>query len=200
MKKIRLLILLGSILLLIFSSYSLSSAYSNVATLTYDGKSKSFSYSNTTNQIVFSDFTDMMPGDNKEETATITAKNISQKSNLFMNIKNKNILDTIDLKVYSNKELIFDSSKQDSADILIHTFTKDETIEISFVVSISTEVGNEVDEAELDFDVDFMIEEEGKEKIPATYDNGHIKLNILLLFISIAGIVISSKLKEKKIK
>ena len=199
MKRLKIIFIILFIPLLVLSSYNLSAAYSTNKILYYDGKNKEFKYYNTSNHVLFDNFKELMPGDKKEDSITISAKNISKDSRLYMEIKNNEILDYVNIKVYSNDMAVFDSAKESEKRILLYTFNKDDDITLKFVIQIDKEVGNEIDEAKFDFDLNFIMEDSEGVIIPATFDNSHIFLNIGAFIVSLLMISILILKKEKEI-
>ena len=199
MKRLKIIFIILFIPLLVLSSYNLSAAYSTNKILYYDGKNKEFKYYNTSNHVLFDNFKELMPGDKKEDSITISAKNISKDSRLYMEIKNNEILDYVNIKVYSNDMAVFDSAKESEKRILLYTFNKDDDSTLKFVIQIDKEVGNEIDEAKFDFDLNFIMEDSEGVIIPATFDNSHIFLNIGAFIVSLLMISILILKKEKEI-
>lgn len=199
MKKIKLLFIILFSFILIYSSINLTLAYANSKTLIYDGKTNSFVYNNSKQADFFDDFKEVMPGDVISQEVKIKAININEPVSMYINMNTSefNIYDYANIKIYGNDKLLFDSNNQSDDLIAVNKFKNNEEYNLKMVMSIPKEVGNEVEELSTNLKIDFVIEDNGKTyKVPKTFDDSNIYINIILLIVSIIMIIILVSKKE----
>ncbi|MBO5106245.1 MAG: hypothetical protein J6C29_05045, partial [Clostridia bacterium] len=201
MKRIKLIILLLSCIIFIYSGVQLSLSFGKEPGVIYDGKEKSFTFINTQETDLFKEFKDVIPGDVLTQEIKLYCQNISSTTNLFLKASiddSVDLPDDITLTVYSGENIISHGSANTVNGIddyvLLGTFSKDGTTELSVVLTVPTSIGNEISYVEKNIDWQFAVQvlEEDKKPIdsPSTGDNSNIELWIALLFIS-GGTVIT---------
>ncbi len=184
------LIILLSLILIIFCGVKINRAYNEGPTIIYDGQKKEITYHNINDKEIFTDLTELMPGDVRQRVVTLKAENIKNKTKLFLKMNHdidENVLKYI--KVYAdNKEL-----KNHEEFIEIGDFTDDNEIQLKIVVDIPKEVGNEIES--LNYSVEWNIlvqEEDGKlVNVPNTFDDNNIVLYVFIMIIAMIILVYS---------
>ena len=208
MKRIKLIILLLSCIIFIYSGVQLSLSFGKEPGVIYDGKEKSFTFINTQETDLFKEFKDVIPGDVLTQEIKLYCQNISSTTNLFLKASiddSVDLPDDITLTVYSGENIISHGSANTVNGIddyvLLGTFSKDGTTELSVVLTVPTSIGNEISYVEKNIDWQFAVQvlEEDKKPIdsPSTGDNSNIELWIALLFIS-GGTVITLTVVDRK--
>ena len=210
MKKLPYLIVsIIAAIALIFSSSNLSRALGG-ETLTYNGASRTFTYSGVEQHDCFDEFKDLIPGDSRRQSITVGATQLQHPATMFLRLDNftthTEIYQYINLVVIKNSEVIFDSaSDSDQSLIELHHFTSDEYFDLTVSITVPVEVGNEISDLTRDLQWTFLIEEEtptepsdesdgGKEDLvplPRTYDNSQIYLNICIFTVSLVVLILA---------
>ena len=75
MKKIKISIILLSIIIFIFSIIKISEAHTTILTLCFDGNKKEISFINDSNGDLFNNLKDIMPGDIREQEILLKLEN-----------------------------------------------------------------------------------------------------------------------------
>lgn len=184
-------------------------AFTQEPCLIYDGRQKEFSFVNVKDGDLFQNFKKVMPGDTISQTVVIKGENIETKADLYLlsetegNIKTS---DDIDIMIFKDSELLFNSSlnnsENPSKNTLLHTFSGDEDIELLVVLKVPVTVGNEVAGKMESVKWTFAVQEAGDMYLPEnpkTGDSNEIILYVLIAIISLVGISFTSKkIKETK--
>lgn len=212
MKKLLTIITFLTILIIIFWGTKLIQAQSTTPTICYDGNYKEISFINDNGTDLFKNLKEIMPGDVKEQTILFKAKNIKKETKVFLVINgdvNKEFKKYISIKVFKdNKEL-----KNNGEYIELGTFSKDEEFNLSVIVEVSNETGNEINDIELNIDWKIFIQETDRNintnngnndgiqdiiEVPVTKDNSNINVYIIVFILSGITTVILIVLLSKK--
>lgn len=210
MKKIKIAIILFSIILISFSFIKITQGYSDLPTIYFDGNSKKISFLNADNGDLFSNLKELMPGDKKSQDILFKLNDVKSETKVFLKVTDKSskkLPDGITIKLYENgKEL------EEAEDLInLGTFSKDEESNLRVEVKIDEEVGNEIQDLEYNLNWKFFIQENEKDinsenntenennentnndlsEIPYTYDNSNIYIYIIICIISFIMMVLS---------
>lgn len=200
MKHIKPIILLLSCVIFIYSGVQMSLAFGREPGVIYDGKEKAFSFINTNETDLFSEFKDVIPGDVLTQKIKLYCQNISSTTNLFLKASiddTVDLPDDITLTVYSGENVISygaaDATNGLDEYILLGTFSNDGEIDLYVVLTVPTSIGNEISYVEKNIDWQFAVQTLGEDKKPITSpitgDNSNPWLWLVLLFVSGACIL-----------
>lgn len=200
MKRIKLIILLLSCVIFIYSGVRMSLAFGREPGVIYDGKEKSFTFVNTEETDLFREFKDVIPGDVLTQKIKLYCQNISSTTNLFLKASIDDAVDLPDditLTVYSGENIISHGSADATNGldeyVLLGTVSKDGEIDLSVVLTVPTSIGNEISYVEKNIDWQFAVQvlDEDKKPIisPVTGDTSNPWLWFVLLFVSSACIL-----------
>ncbi len=211
MKRSRLIILLLSCLLFIYSSVQMSLAFGREPGVIYDGKEKAFSFVNTEETDLFREFKDVIPGDVLTQKIKIYCQNISSPTKLFLKSSIDDAVDLPDditLTVYSGENIISHGSADtvNGLDdyVLLGTFSDDGEMQLCVVLTVPTSIGNEISYVEKNIDWHFAVqvlnEDEKPIVLPETGDTNCPWLWLVLLLVSGASIfwIMVNESKQKK--
>lgn len=222
MKKVKITILLLSILIFAFSLIEITQGYSQEPTIYFDGRKKEISFINVNNGDLFNNLKDLMPGDIRKQNILLKLDNINTDINVFFKIvddKTNGLPNEISIKLYSNGNEL----EQKDGFINLGTITKDEEVNLEVVVDVPKEVDNEIQGLEHNIkwkifiqedeesdnmntvtnttDINSNNEEDNLVEVPYTYDNSNINIYIIACIISflvmIYFIIILKKEKNK---
>ena len=211
MKRLAIIILLLSVLLMFFLGEKLIFANTTIPTICYDGIQKEISFINDNNTDLFSDLKEIMPGDIKEQNILFKLRNVKKETKIFLKIDGNpenELPKNISIRVLKdNQEL----SKKGEY-IELGTFSENKEINLKVVVEVPKEVGNKIEDISQHIEWKFFVQE-GSENIstdntsnnytnnteemdfdslielPYTYDNINLILNILICILSLIVIV-----------
>lgn len=211
MKRIKLIILLLSCVIFIYSGVQMSLAHGREPGVIYDGKEKAFTFINTQETDLFKEFKDVIPGDVLTQKIKLYCQNISSKTNLFLKASIDDAVDLPDditLTVYSGENIISHGSADATNGldeyVLLGTFSKDGEIDLSVVLTVPRSIGNEISYVEKNIDWQFAVQvlDEDKTPIssPVTGDTSNPWLWFVLLLVSGAGIlwITINEFKQKR--
>ena len=186
MRKTKILILL--ILLIVLFSFSWETlAFLNSKTLYYNGNTNKFSYINTNNTELFDSFKELMPGDTAEESILFKGTNIKEGSTLYIEVKDDEILDFVNVEVYEDENLVTSNPTNET---ILKALNKNEEFEIKLKLKVDENVGNEIENLEKKLNISFVIKNPNGDVIsPKTGDNSRLLINLIIMVISLAGII-----------
>ena len=186
MRKTKILILL--ILLIVLFSFSWETlAFLNSKTLYYNGNTNKFSYINTNNTELFDSFKELMPGDTAEESVLFKGTNIKEGSTLYIEVKDDEILDFVNVEVYEDENLVTSNPTNET---ILKALNKNEEFEIKLKLKVDENVGNEIENLEKKLNISFVIKNPNGDVIsPKTGDNSRLLINLIIMVISLAGII-----------
>lgn len=201
MKRIKLIILLLSCVIFIYSGVQMSLALGREPGVIYDGKEKAFTFINTQETDLFKEFKDVIPGDVLTQKIKLYCQNISSKTNLFLKASiddSVDLPDDITLTVYSGENIISHGSADATNGldeyVLLGTVSKDGEIDLSVVLTVPRSIGNEISYVEKNIDWQFAVQvlDEDKKPIisPVTGDTSNPWLWFVLLFVSWLSILV----------
>lgn len=208
MKKIKISIILLSIIIFIFSIIKISQAYTTIPTICFDGNKKEISFINDSNGDLFNNLKDIMPGDIREQEILLKLENMNNEIKIFLKIEEDELPKGVNIETFLENQKL--EKKEDY--IILGTFNKNQEIKLKVKLEVAKEVGNELQDLERNIKWDILIQENPEEnntngemdkndltQVPYTYDNSRIEIYIILCLISLIGIIITSfKLKERK--
>ena len=212
MKKIIILILLLSILIMSFSLVKVTQGYSQIPTIYFDGNKKEISLINDNDGDLFNNLKDLMPGDKRTQNILLKLDNINTDTKLFLKItdnEDNELPQGVTIKLYQDD----DELEQNEEFINLGTYSKDKNINLKVVVEVSNEIGNEVQDLELNFSWKIFIQENEENnsndtvnniignvddknsrndeiikddlhEVPYTYDDSNINVYIIICIIS----------------
>lgn len=211
MKRIRLIILLLSCVIFIYSGVRMSLAFGREPGVIYDGKEKSFTFVNTEETDLFREFKDVIPGDVLTQKIKLYCQNISSTTNLFLKASIDDAVDLPDgitLTVYSGENIISHGSADATNGldeyVLLGTVSKDGEIDLSVVLTVPRSIGNEISYVEKNIDWQFAVQvlDEDKKPIisPVTGDTSNPWLWFVILLVSGTGIlwITINEFKQKR--
>ena len=186
MRKTKILILL--ILLIVLFSFSWETlAFLNSKTLYYNGNTNKFSYINTNNTELFDSFKELMPGDTAEESILFKGTNIKEGSTLYIEVKDDEILDFVNVEVYEDENLVTSNPTNET---ILKALNKNEEFEIKLKLKVDENVGNEIDNLEKKLNISFVIKNPNGDVIsPKTGDSSRLLINLIIMVISLVGII-----------
>lgn len=210
MKKIKIAIILFSIILISFSFIKITQGYSDLPTIYFDGNSKKISFLNADNGDLFSNLKELMPGDKKSQDILFKLNDVKSETKVFLKVTDKSskkLPDGVTINLYENEKKL--EQKEDL--INLGTFSKDEESNLRVEVKIDEEAGNELQDLEYNFNWQFFIQENEKDvnsenntengnneninndlsEVPYTYDNSNIYIYIIICIISFIMMVLS---------
>ena len=201
MKRIKLIILLLSCVIFIYSGVQMSLALGREPGVIYDGKEKSFTFVNTEETDLFREFKDVIPGDVLTQKIKLYCQNISSTTNLFLKASIDDAVDLPDditLTVYSGENIIshgpVDATNGLDEYVLLGTVSKDGEIDLSVVLTVPRSIGNEISYVEKNIDWQFAVQvlDEDKKPIisPVTGDTSNPWLWFVLLLVSWLSILV----------
>lgn len=203
MKKIKIILIISCIFLVAISSINITTAFKNDTVLYYDGKAKSFEYFNLDKKNLFHKFKELMPGDVKTDKLQINTININEKTDFYLKLYlNEEILNKINLKMFKNDVLIY-NSQTDTLDnnlIKLHTFEKNDNISLTLNLEVPEELGNELSDVNSELELTFIAETKNEQiEVPNTFDDSKIIMQFVILLTSLLMmIIILLTLKEQK--
>lgn len=186
MRKTKILILL--ILLIVLFSFSWETlAFLNSKTLYYNGNTNKFSYINTNNTELFDSFKELMPGDTAEESILFKGTNIKEGSTLYIEVKDDEILDFVNVEVYEDENLVTSNPTNET---ILKALNKNEEFEIKIKLKVDENVGNEIENLEKKLNISFVIKNPNGDVIsPKTGDSSRLLINLIIMVISLVGII-----------
>ena len=210
MKKVKIIILLFSIILICFSCIKITQGYSNLPTVYFDGNKKEILFLNANNGDLFNNLKELMPGDKESQDILLKFDNINNEIKVFLKVTNRELNELpngVTINLYENEKKL--EQKEDL--INLGTFSKDEESNLRVEVKIDEEAGNELQDLEYNFNWQFFIQENEKDinsenntenennentnndlsEIPYTYDNSNIYIYIIICIISFIMMVLS---------
>lgn len=205
MKKVKLLTLIIFTVILVYSVIEGSLSYSNKESLVYDGNSKTFTYINLNKEDLFVDLKGLMPGDKKTQVLNINLNNINNNNKMYIRIlKDNDILDKINFKIYKDSKVIFDNKKDiDNYNYLINIYKDGDLKKFSIILDLEvpTYIGNEIQDIKSNLEWIFLVEDEGNysEVVQtAVIDRSVIYIITSILSLLIIILLIKSIEKENK--
>ena len=219
MKKVKIIILLFSIILICFSCIKITQGYSNLPTVYFDGNKKEILFLNANNGDLFNNLKELMPGDKESQDILLKFDNINNEIKVFLKITNRELDELpngVTVNLYENEKKL--EQKEDL--INLGTFSKDEESNLRVEVKIDEEAGNELQDLEYNFNWQFFIQENEKDinsenntenennentnndllEVPYTYDNSNIYIYIIICIISFIMMVLSIIALKKESK
>ncbi len=186
MRKTKILILL--ILLIVLFSFSWETlAFLNSKTLYYNGNTNKFSYINTNNTELFDSFKELMPGDTAEESILFKGTNIKEGSTLYIEVKDDEVLDFVNVEVYEDENLVTSNPTNET---ILKALNKNEEFEIKIKLKVDENVGNEIENLEKKLNISFVIKNPNGDVIsPKTGDSSRLLINLIIMVISLVGII-----------
>ena len=186
MRKTKILILL--ILLIVLFSFSWETlAFLNSKTLYYNGNTNKFSYINTNNTELFDSFKELMPGDTAEESILFKGTNIKEGSTLYIEVKDDEILDFVNVEVYEDENLVTSNPTNET---ILKALNKNEEFEIKIKLKVDENVGKEIENLEKKLNISFVIKNHNGDVIsPKTGDSSRLLINLIIMVISLVGII-----------
>lgn len=203
MKKIKIILIISCIFLIAISSINITTAFKNDTVLYYDGKAKSFEYFNLDKKDLFHEFKDLMPGDVKTEKLQINTTNINEKTDFYLKLDLKEeILNKINLKMFKNDVLIYNSQTDilDNDLIKLHAFEKNNEISLTLKLEVPEELGNELSDVNSELKLTFIAETKNEQiEVPNTFDDRKIIMQFAILLTSLLMmIIILLTIKKRK--
>lgn len=219
MKKVKIIILLFSIILICFSCIKITQGYSNLPTVYFDGNKKEILFLNANNGDLFNNLKELMPGDKESQDILLKFDNINNEIKVFLKVTNRELNELpngVTVNLYENEKKL--EQKEDL--INLGTFSKDEESNLRVEVEIDEEAGNELQDLEYNFNWQFFIQENEKDinsenntenennentnndllEVPYTYDNSNIYIYIIICIISFIMMVLSIIALKKESK
>ena len=219
MKKVKIIILLFSIILICFSCIKITQGYSNLPTVYFDGNKKEILFLNANNGDLFNNLKELMPGDKESQDILLKFDNINNEIKVFLKVTNRELNELpngVTINLYENEKKL--EQKEDL--INLGTFSKDEESNLRVEVEIDEEAGNELQDLEYNFNWQFFIQENEKDinsenntenennentnndllEVPYTYDNSNIYIYIIICIISFIMMVLSIIALKKESK
>lgn len=208
MKKIKIAIILFSIILISFSFIKITQGYSDLPTIYFDGNKKEILFLNANNGDLFNNLKELMPGDKKSQDILFKLNDVKSETKVFLKVTDKSskkLPDGITIKLYENgKEL------EEAEDLInIGTFSQDDEVNLSIEVKVDEEVGNEIQDLEYNLNWKFFIQENEENiksennngniknnnddllEVPYTYDNSNVYIYIIICVISFIMMILS---------
>ena len=143
MKKVKIIILLFSIILICFSCIKITQGYSNLPTVYFDGNKKEILFLNANNGDLFNNLKELMPGDKESQDILLKFDNINNEIKVFLKITNRELDELpngVTVNLYENEKKL--EQKEDL--INLGTFSKDEESNLRVEVKLES--------LEVDFD------------------------------------------------
>lgn len=194
MNKIKITLIIMCAFFIVFSSINITTAFKNDTVLYYDGKAKSFEYFNLDKKNLFHEFKELMPGDVKVEKLQINTININEKTDFYLKLDlNEKILNKINLKMFKNDVLIYNSQTDtlDNELIKLYTFEKNDNISLTLNLEVPEEIGNELSDINSKLELTFIAETKNEQiEVPNTFDDSKIIMQFVILLTSLLMMLI----------
>ena len=164
--------------------------------VSYDGQQKKLSLVNAPNSDLFLSFKQLMPGDQKEQTVMLQAKNINHPVHFYLRAKGSDEIDLppgISLSVYHEGTVIFEGPIDSNAvheDVLLHTFDTEGSASLTIVLNVPVSVGNEIQNLEKHIYWDFVVQDSETENSPETGVTSNLMAPMAGMLISGIGLVL----------
>ena len=193
------------------SAASFTIAYSAEPTVQYDGRRQEFSFFNMTEDDLFRDLKEVVPGDHITQRIRIRVEHCQKKTEMYLRGESTDdvkLPETIKLKVYQGENLISEGSLNEQGNlkdgVQLYRFTKDQEIELQVELEISDSIGNEVADLRKEIQWIFTVNEyEGtdisgtaSQSIPKTGDRNQIPLQFLAAAGALTGLICLEKRKK----
>lgn len=139
-----------------YSTVSLTMAYSgSEPTLVYNGSSHSFSYLNTDGENLFTEFSDLMPGDTRTQTFLLQGTGLSTETTFYLKATvpsgDEDLLKQMTMSISADGTKVSSGTAAEehlASDVKLVSLPKDGTSEITVSLSVPTSLGNELSDFE----------------------------------------------------
>lgn len=186
MKKWKIALIIFLMVIMILNIIDITFSFSTEKMLYYDARKNEITYFNLSRDDLFSSFKGLMPGDLKREQIKFKVGNIRENTKLYIGIEeNFSKIDYLDLKLYKDKTLLFDSENEKEEYILLGDFVNNDEFYLSLELMVPKETGNEIENISNDLKLTFLVESDlDKIEVPSTYDDSNIITNIIMVISS----------------
>ena len=186
MKKWKIALIIFLMVIMILNIIDITFSFSTEKMLYYDARKNEITYFNLSRDDLFSSFKGLMPGDLKREQIKFKVGNIRENTKLYIGIEeNFSKIDYLDLKLYKDKTLLFDSENEKEEYILLGYFVNNDEFYLSLELMVPKETGNEIENISNDLKLTFLVESDlDKIEVPSTYDDSNIITNIIMVISS----------------
>lgn len=158
----------------------------------YDGKEQTFYFENVSEDDLFSNLKEMMPGDKVKQQITVRTKKLSKPTSIYLkaDCENAEVFDNMKFYVEQDGKQISQNAEAFD-EIKLGQYNSDSSTNLTVTLEVPVTVGNEIADKEYHINWTVIAQEDGKDVIEKPVKTGDLSQMEIYIGIMIACGVIS---------